>query len=103
MAVAKRGLSGLQREVLALYRQCIREIRKKPETARPHFQSFARQARTSASSCAAQHHTDQHIRTEFERYITVDKRDFSVVEHLLRKGRRQLETYSSPSIKDISR
>ncbi|KZL71855.1 heat shock protein [Colletotrichum tofieldiae] len=70
MAVARRGLSGLQREVLSLYRQCIREIRKKPE---------------------------------FDRYITVDKRDFSVVEHLLRKGRRQLETYSSPSIKDVSR
>ncbi|KAK2030732.1 hypothetical protein LX32DRAFT_692300 [Colletotrichum zoysiae] len=41
--------------------------------------------------------------TEFDKYITVDKRDFSVVEHLLRKGRRQLETYSSPSIKDVSR
>jgi hypothetical protein len=25
-----RRLSGLQREVLALYRQCLREIRKKP-------------------------------------------------------------------------
>ncbi|CCF47527.1 hypothetical protein CH063_04187 [Colletotrichum higginsianum] len=83
MAVAKRGLSGLQREVLSLYRQCIREIRKKPETAQPHFRTFTR--------------------TEFDRYITVDKRDFSVVEHLLRKGRRQLETYSSPSIKDVSR
>ncbi|OLN88503.1 Succinate dehydrogenase assembly factor 1, mitochondrial [Colletotrichum chlorophyti] len=70
MAVARRGLSGLQKEVLGLYRQCLREIRKKPE---------------------------------FGRYLSVDKRDFSVVEHLLRKGRRQLETYSSPSIKDISR
>ncbi|KXH50828.1 hypothetical protein CSIM01_01677 [Colletotrichum simmondsii] len=94
MAVSKRGLSGLQREVLALYRQCIREIRKKPEAS----------LCTSFLMCrSAQHHTDQHNRTEFERYITVDKRDFSVVEHLLRKGRRQLETYSSPSIKDISR
>ncbi|WYZ34985.1 hypothetical protein EsH8_I_001261 [Colletotrichum jinshuiense] len=83
MAVARRGLSGLQRDVLALYRQCLREIRKKPENAQPHFRSFAR--------------------TEFDRYIAVDKRDFSVVEHLLRKGRRQLETYSSPSIKDVSR
>ncbi|KAK2005067.1 hypothetical protein LX36DRAFT_649017 [Colletotrichum falcatum] len=83
MSVARRGLSGLQREVLSLYRQCIREIRKKPENAQPHFQTFAR--------------------AEFDMYITVDKRDFSVVEHLLRKGRRQLEMYSSPSIKDVSR
>ncbi|KAK1705568.1 hypothetical protein BDP67DRAFT_416176 [Colletotrichum lupini] len=85
MAVPKRGLSGLQREVLALYRQCIREIRKKPEV------TFLQRLRLACEM------------TEFERYITVDKRDFSVVEHLLRKGRRQLETYSSPSIKDISR
>ncbi|KAH9242709.1 hypothetical protein K456DRAFT_44490, partial [Colletotrichum gloeosporioides 23] len=81
MAAAKRGLSGLQREVLALYRQCLREVRKKPEISQPHFRSFAR--------------------NEFDKFLTVDKRDFSVVEHLLRKGRRQLETYSSPSIKDV--
>ncbi|KAF6825763.1 hypothetical protein CMUS01_09708 [Colletotrichum musicola] len=83
MAGARRGLSGLQKEVLALYRQCLREIRKKPEIAQSHFRSFAR--------------------TEFDKYLAVDKRDFSVVEHLLRKGRRQLETYSSPSIKDVMR
>ncbi|KAM3455493.1 hypothetical protein MY5147_001372 [Beauveria neobassiana] len=35
-------LSGLQKEVLALYRHCLRESRKKPETTRPHFQAFAR-------------------------------------------------------------
>ncbi|KAF3803669.1 Succinate dehydrogenase assembly factor 1 [Colletotrichum gloeosporioides] len=79
MAGAKRGLSGLQREVLALYRQCLREVRKKPEVR------------------------DLFLWNEFDKFITVDKRDFSVVEHLLRKGRRQLETYSSPSIKDVMR
>ncbi|KAF6814262.1 hypothetical protein CSOJ01_04153 [Colletotrichum sojae] len=84
MAGARRGLSGLQKEVLALYRQCLREIRKKPE----------RCGRERADHCC---------RTEFDKYLTVDKRDFSVVEHLLRKGRRQLETYSSPSIKDVMR
>jgi succinate dehydrogenase assembly factor 1 len=35
-------LSGIQKEVLALYRQCIRECRKKPEASRKHFQVFAR-------------------------------------------------------------
>ena len=38
---------------------------------------------------------------EFQRNIAVDKRDFSAVEFLLRKGRRQLETYSAPDIKNI--
>jgi Complex 1 protein (LYR family) len=53
-------LSGLQRDVLKLYRQCLREARKKPpvctfknictvpngqlQTTRPHFEAAARQA-----------------------------------------------------------
>ncbi|KAK4248477.1 complex 1 protein-domain-containing protein [Corynascus novoguineensis] len=74
-------LSGLQKEVLALYRQCIRECRKKPEANRKHFQAFAR--------------------SEFDKNIKIDKRDFAAVEFLLRKGRRQLDMYSSPGVKDI--
>ncbi|KOS22018.1 Succinate dehydrogenase assembly factor 1 -like protein [Escovopsis weberi] len=73
--------SGLQREVLALYRHCLRESRKKPEDTRAHFKQFAR--------------------TEFLKHQAIDKRDFAAVEFLLRKGRRQLEVYSSPGIKDI--
>ncbi|KAH6898985.1 complex 1 protein-domain-containing protein [Thelonectria olida] len=73
--------SGLQKEVLSLYRNCLRESRKKPQASRPHFETFAR--------------------TEFSRSINLDKRDFAAIEFLLRKGRRQLEVYSSPGIKDI--
>ncbi|TLD10970.1 hypothetical protein PgNI_06278 [Pyricularia grisea] len=81
-------LSGLQKEVLSLYRSTLREIRKKPEqrrfkTTRQHFRDFAR--------------------AEFDRNLAIDKRDFAAVEYLLRKGRRQLETYSAPGIKDIRR
>ncbi|KAM4059461.1 complex 1 protein (LYR family) domain-containing protein [Hirsutella rhossiliensis] len=74
-------LSGLQKEVLALYRQCLREARKKPESTRPHFESFAR--------------------AEFARSLAIDKREFAAIEFLLRKGRRQLDVYSSPGIKDV--
>ncbi|KAI0168759.1 complex 1 protein-domain-containing protein [Pestalotiopsis sp. NC0098] len=74
-------LSGLQKEVLGLYRQCLRESRKKPQQSRPHFESFAR--------------------SEFNKNIRVDKRDFAAIEFLLRKGKRQLELYSAPGIKDI--
>lgn len=35
-------LSGLQKEVLSLYRNCLRECRKKPEVSRKNFQVFAR-------------------------------------------------------------
>ncbi|KAI6275595.1 hypothetical protein MCOR27_001628 [Pyricularia oryzae] len=61
-------LSGLQKEVLSLYRSTLREIRKKPETSRQHFRDFAR--------------------AEFDRNLVIDKRDFAAVEYLLRKGRR---------------
>ncbi|KAK3941490.1 complex 1 protein-domain-containing protein [Diplogelasinospora grovesii] len=74
-------LSGLQKEVLSLYRQCLRESRKKPQATRPHFESYAR--------------------NEFQKYIGIDRKDFAAVEFLLRKGRRQLELYSNPGIKDI--
>jgi succinate dehydrogenase assembly factor 1 len=41
------------------------------------------------------------LRAEFNKHLEVDRRDFAAVEFLLRKGRRQLEVYSSPGIKDI--
>lgn len=41
------------------------------------------------------------IRSEFAKNISIDKRDFAAIEFLLRKGKRQLEVYSSPGIKDI--
>ncbi|GJN72973.1 hypothetical protein PLIIFM63780_007039 [Purpureocillium lilacinum] len=74
-------LSGLQKEVLALYRQCLRESRKKPQSTRVHFENFAR--------------------AEFAKNLSIDKRDFAAIEFLLRKGRRQLDVYSSPGIKDV--
>lgn len=40
-------------------------------------------------------------RTEFHRNLSIDKRDFAAIEFLLRKGRRQLDVYSSPGIKDV--
>ncbi|CAL3961912.1 unnamed protein product [Diplocarpon coronariae] len=73
--------SGLQRDVFSLYRKCLRVSRTKGEKARIHFEKYAR--------------------TEFEKAIHLDKKDFSTIEYLMRKGQRQLEMYSSPGIKDI--
>ena len=42
-------------------------------------------------------------RDEFKKNISVDKRDFSAIEFMLRKGQRQLDIYSAPGIKDIHR
>ncbi|KAL4797364.1 complex 1 protein-domain-containing protein [Aspergillus venezuelensis] len=74
-------LSGLQREVLSLYRKCLREVRRKPVESQNNFKNYAR--------------------TEFNKHISISKKDFSAIEYLLRKGSRQLEMYSSPGIRNI--
>ncbi|OJJ36763.1 hypothetical protein ASPWEDRAFT_107976 [Aspergillus wentii DTO 134E9] len=74
-------LSGLQREVLSLYRKCLRETRRKPMETRDNFKTYAR--------------------AEFQKSLTVSKKDFNAIEYLLRKGYRQLEMYSSPRIRNI--
>ena len=41
-------------------------------------------------------------RTEFRRHqMDVDRKDFAVIEHLLRSGRRKIDLYSLPGIKNI--
>ena len=42
-------------------------------------------------------------RSEFDKAIKLDKKDFAAIEYLLRKGQRQLESYSDPGIKNIMR
>ncbi|GAW26297.1 putative found in mitochondrial proteome [Rosellinia necatrix] len=74
-------LSGLQKEVISLYRGCLRESRKKPKATRHHFEAFAR--------------------SEFDKNMQIDRKDFAAIEFLVRKGRRQLDLYSAPGIKDI--
>ncbi|ETN38663.1 uncharacterized protein HMPREF1541_06700 [Cyphellophora europaea CBS 101466] len=74
-------LSGLQREVLKLYRRCLREANKKPEHSRANFKAAARR--------------------EFRKASSIDRKDFSAVETLLRMGHRKLELYSAPGVTDI--
>lgn len=76
-----KRLSGLQKEVIHLYRQCVRTAFKKPVENRPNFVRY--------------------IRTEFGKYRDLPRKDFSTIEHLLRVGNRRLEMYSTPELKDI--
>ncbi|KAL1934992.1 hypothetical protein VTP01DRAFT_4132 [Rhizomucor pusillus] len=75
---AKR--SGLQQQVLNLYRACFRAARQKPAENRPRFYAY--------------------IRREFRAH-PIRKNDFATIEYMLRRGQKQLETYGSPSIQDI--
>ncbi|KAF5360503.1 hypothetical protein D9756_005023 [Leucocoprinus leucothites] len=73
--------SGLQREVIALYRRALRMVKTKPEPVRHKFLLYVQFTfRQNAS--------------------LVPPRDVSTIEHLLRKGRRQLEMYEDPGVKD---
>lgn len=51
------------------------------QDARPAFRAFARKA--------------------FDENRGINKRDFGLIEYQLRKGKRQLELYSSPGVRKI--
>ncbi|KAF8271990.1 hypothetical protein EI94DRAFT_1567317 [Lactarius quietus] len=73
--------SGLQKEVFALYRRSLRMVRTKPPSTRDKFRLFIRYSfKTQA--------------------VAVSPRSVSTVEHLVRRGKRQLETYENPSVTD---
>ncbi|KAJ1648596.1 hypothetical protein LPJ64_000178 [Coemansia asiatica] len=83
MVAAARRLSGLQKDVLHLYRDCLRAIKSKPKEAQPRFRAFARK--------------------EFDRNIgTLKRTDVKAIEYLLRIGRRRMEQYMAPTVQDIS-
>ena len=71
--------SGIQRQVLSLYRESLQAARRIPNPA-------------GAAAAAA------FARAEFRRGAsTVDRMDFQRVEHMLRAARKQLDTFSRAS------
>ncbi|GMM29345.1 Sdh6 protein [Martiniozyma asiatica (nom. inval.)] len=74
-------LSGLQREVLSLYRNCLRGIYQKPKQFHKNWFNY--------------------IHAEFNRHRNIPRRNFATVEHLLRVGTRRYEMYKSPDIKNV--
>ncbi|KAF9452886.1 hypothetical protein P691DRAFT_793671 [Macrolepiota fuliginosa MF-IS2] len=73
--------SGLQRDVLALYRRALRMVKTKPQSTQHKFLLFVRY-------------------TFHQNATSILPRDVSAIEHLLRKGTRQLEIYEDPGVKD---
>ncbi|KAF4590151.1 hypothetical protein EYR40_009451 [Pleurotus pulmonarius] len=73
--------SGLQKEVLALYRRALRMASTKPPSAQPRFFLFVRFTFRQQSA-------------------SVSSRDVAAIEHLIRKGRRQIEAFEDKSVKD---
>ena len=109
-------LSGLQKSVLSLYRQCLRETKKKPAVSAIMTShviillnvcrylkriSGILQGRFDRGEFQILVHSYLIFRSQFQHNMEISTRDFGAIEYLLRKGRRQLELYSDPGIKNI--
>mmetsp|Transcript_3590 Transcript_3590/g.8570 ORF Transcript_3590/g.8570 Transcript_3590/m.8570 type:complete len:90 (+) Transcript_3590:199-468(+) len=68
-----RPVSGLQRQVLRLYRDALRVARSKPSEQRTSLEA--------------------HIRAELDKNRGVKKTDFRTIEYLLRQANKQLDLF----------
>lgn len=73
--------SGLQRDVIHLYRACLRAIRGKPEHTHGNWYAF--------------------VRRQFDQRASLRKKDFATIEYHLRTGHRRLEMYAQEGVTDI--
>ena len=79
MTPPPRRLSGLQRQVLTLYRASLRAAAALPDAP----------SRAAAAEFA---------RSSFRANVSVDKLDFQRVEFLLRQGRKKLDMVSAADV-----
>ncbi|XWS24694.1 hypothetical protein CRYUN_Cryun27aG0005300 [Craigia yunnanensis] len=70
-------LSGMQKQVLSLYRGFLRAARSKPTEDRHQIESIV--------SAEFRHNSKQ-----------VDRKNFLYIEYLLRRGKKQLDQLSNP-------
>ncbi|KAF8026684.1 hypothetical protein BT93_F3226 [Corymbia citriodora subsp. variegata] len=82
-ASAPRRLSGMQKQVLALYRGFLRATRSKSPDDRHRIESI--------------------VSSEFRRGARqVDRKNFLYIEYLLRRGKKQLDQLKSPDTTGLS-
>ncbi|KAM0942700.1 putative complex 1 LYR protein [Dioscorea sansibarensis] len=80
---SRSKLSGMQKQVLGLYRDFLRAARKKPPEERDRIRSI--------------------ISTEFhENAKNVDRKNFLYIEYLMRRGKKQLEQLNNPETVGLS-
>ena len=97
-------LSGLQKEVLALYRSILREAVRKD---RDFFQSSGHYSFTSFLSNRAPRNelgstTTSYAAKEFRRQASSVKRsDFKRIEYMIRKGQKQIKLMKMPGVLSI--
>ncbi|RMZ55810.1 hypothetical protein APUTEX25_005851 [Auxenochlorella protothecoides] len=76
--MAPRRLSGLQKQALSLYRAALRVAAQKPPGQRKDLAA--------------------HARASIESHRGVSPKNYQLIEHLIRKGRRQLALLEDASV-----
>ena len=71
----------LQKQALALYREALRTARTKPQEGRAGIEALAR--------------------TEFDKYRAIARKDFNRIEHLLRRGKRQIDVLKQADVAGV--
>eukprot|EP00798_Chlamydomonas_sp_ICE-L_P011105 gene11105-18721_t len=75
------ALSGVQKQVLSLYRTAMRSIRSKPTELQPQLLTYLRQ--------------------EFDKHKAVSPKNHQRVEHLARRGMKQVEMMMEGSVTEL--
>ncbi|KZV48725.1 succinate dehydrogenase assembly factor 1, mitochondrial [Dorcoceras hygrometricum] len=75
-------LSGMQKQVLALYRGFLRAARTKSPEVRSRIQAT--------------------VSAEFRHNSQIDRKNFLYIEYLLRRGKKQLDQLNSPDTVGLS-
>ena len=93
--LAGKKLSGLQKEVLSLYRTILREAAKKDSSSQHQTKNLAMLWKDPSSSSA-------YARSEFRKQTqTVKKNDFRTIEFKIRHGYKQIKLLQMPGVKVI--
>jgi len=80
-----RRLSGLQKDVLRLYRRSLKLVASKPLETRHHWFQFVSHQFRSAELGGG-----------------LKKRDTASIEYMLRRGTKMLEQYESKGVRDVN-
>ena len=78
-----RKLNGLQKQALALYKEYIKMTYTKPVQNQFKFKKYSK-------------------KLFYDKLHTIDRKDFSTIEYLLRFGARKLESLQNKQVKDIN-
>jgi len=88
-------LSGLQKEVLSLYRSILREAVKKDRQQLDNASSFCH-------LLIDKNATSHYARDEFKRQVqTVPRSDFKTIEYKIRKGKKYVKMLQMPGVRVV--